>query len=114
MMVNLAQVQRGVERYISTEFLSKLTGVQKWVVDAAVAMYLTNAGTIFEGLKKNPLVSALGVINEQDHIDIDKLYKHFKAAAAKGPATLSVPMLGPVTLSESDIDKLYNFIVGSA
>ena len=114
MMVNLAQVQRGVERYVSTEFLSKLSGVQKWVVDAAVAMYLTNAGPIFDGLKKNPLVSALGIINEQDHIDIDKLYKHFKAAATKGPATMSVPILGAVTLSESDVDKLYNFIVGSA
>lgn len=113
MTVNLSQVQNGVERYVSSEFLSKLSGVQKWVVDAAVAMYLTNASAIFDGLKKNPLVSAMGIIDANDHIDIDKLYKHIKTAAAKGPATMSVPVLGAVTLNESDIDKLYNFIVGS-
>lgn len=112
-MVTVAQVQSGIERYISTEFLSKLNGVQKWVVDAASAMYLLNAGKIFEGLKNNPMIAALGVIDEQDHIDIDKLYKHFKAAAGKAPATVSIPLLGAVTLNEGDVDKLYNFIVGS-
>lgn len=114
MKVTLAQVQHGVERYISAEFLSKLSGVQKWVIDAAAAMYLANAGAIFENVKKNPLIAALGIIDEQDRIDVDKLYKNFKEAAKKGPATISVPLLGAVTLNESDVDKLYNFIVGSA
>lgn len=114
MKANLAQVQRGVERYISAEFLSKLSGVQKWVIDAAAAMYLTNAPAIFNSLKGNPLVSALDIVDEQDHIDVDKLYKHFKAAASKGPATMTIPILGAVTLNENDVDKLYNYIVGSA
>lgn len=112
-MVTVAQVQSGIQKYINNEFLNKLTGVQKWAVDAFSAMYLLNAGNIFGSLKVNPLVAALGVIDEQDHIDIDKLYKHFKAAAGKSPATISVPLLGAVTLNEGDVDKLYNYIVGS-
>ena len=114
MTVTLSQFQHGVERYISAEFLSKLNGIQKWVVDAASAMYLANANNIFISVKKNPLVSALGVVDEQDRIDIDKMYKYFKESAKKGPATMTIPLFGAVTLTESDIDKLYNFIVGSA
>lgn len=113
MKVTLAQFQHGMERYIGTEFVERLSGVQKWVVDAAAAMYLANASAIFDSLKKNPLVSGLNIIDEQDHIDIDKLYKNFKEAAKKGPATMSIPLLGAVTLNEGDVDKLYNFIVGS-
>lgn len=113
MKVTLGQFQHGLERYISTEFVERLSGVQKWVVDAAAAMYLTNAASIFENLKKNPLISGLNIIDEQDHIDIDKLYKHFKEAAKKGPATMSIPLLGAVTLNENDVDKLYNFVVGA-
>lgn len=112
-MVTVAQVQSGIQKYINNEFLNKLAGVQKWAVDALSAMYLLNSGNIFENLKANPFVAALGVIDEQDHIDIDKLYKHFKAAAGKSPATISVPLLGAVTLNEGDVDKLYNYIVGS-
>lgn len=111
-MVTVAQVQTGLQKYIAGEILQKLSGVQKWVVDAASAMYLLNFGTIFNQLKANPMIAALGVIDEQDHIDIDKLYKHFKAAE-KSPATMTVPMLGAVTLNAGDVDKLYNCIVGS-
>lgn len=112
-MVTVAQVQTGLQKYIAGEFLQKLNGLQKWVVDAASAMYLLNFGTIFNQLKANPMITALGVIDEQDHIDIDKLYQHFKAAAEKCPATMTVPMLGAVTLNVGDVDKLYNYIVGS-
>ena len=69
-MVTLAQVTAGIERYLDTEILAKIPGWQKWVLGAAASRMLSRSGEIFNTLKNNPVVSAMGVIDDQDQIDI--------------------------------------------
>lgn len=111
-MVSVAQVQNGIGRYISEEFVGKLTGARKWIVDAGAAMILSNGAAAFEKLKGSTFVQMMGVIDENNNVDIEKAYRHFKAAAAKGPVTFDMPLLGAVTLNEGDVDKIYRLIVG--
>ena len=113
MKVSVSQMQTGLTKYLDAEFMQKLTGVQKWVFGATAAMMLGNFGTMFNSLKTNPMVAMMDVIDENDHIDIDKLYRYFKAEAQKAPASIQVPGIGMVTLTESDIDRLYNYTVNS-
>lgn len=111
-MVTLAQVQAGVEKYLETEILSKIPGWQKWVLGAAASRMLSRSGEIFNTLKSNPVVSAMGVIDEQDQIDIDAIYREFSKQAQRGAITFDIPLMGALTVNSSDIDRLYNYIIG--
>lgn len=111
-MVTLAQVQAGLNRYIAQEFLSKMTGWQKWVFGASAAMLGNNITGIFNQLKGNNLVKMMGIIDDNDNIDLDKLYAAFKEQARQSSVTFDLPVIGATTLNEGDIDKLYSFIKG--
>lgn len=111
-MVTLAQATAGIERYLDTEILAKIPGWQKWVLGAAASRMLSRSGEIFNTLKNNPVVSAMGVIDEQDQIDIDAIYREFSKQAQRGAITFDIPLMGALTVNSGDIDRLYNYIIG--
>lgn len=112
-MVTIGQVQQGLARYVDEELISKMEGWQRWVFGAGAAMYLDKAPQLIEQYRQHPAVKMLGVIGDDNHIDIDKLYQHMLPQAKKGAATITIPMLGAVTLDERDIEKLYRYIINS-
>ena len=111
-MVNLAQVQLGVEKYIENEIITKIVDWRKWVVGAGVSMALSRSTEIFNQIKDHPVVKAMGVIDDNDMIDIDKLHAEFAKQAQRGAITFDVPLMGALTLNAADVDKLYGYIVG--
>ena len=54
----------------------------------------------------------MGVIDDNDMIDIDKLHAEFAKQAQRGAITFDVPLMGALTLNAADVDKLYSYIVG--
>ena len=111
-MVNLAQVQLGVEKYIENEIIAKIVDWRKWVVGVGVSMALSRSTEIFNQIKDHPAVKAMGVIDDNDMIDIDKLHAEFAKQAQRGAITFDVPLMGALTLNAADVDKLYSYIVG--
>ena len=111
-MVNLAQVQLGVEKYIENEIITKIVDWRKWVVGAGVSMALSRSTEIFNQIKDHPVVKVMGVIDDNDMIDIDKLHAEFAKQAQRGAITFDVPLMGALTLNAADVDKLYSYIVG--
>lgn len=109
-MYNYNQVMNGVIKYVDNEILDKIQGWQKWVVGAGIGVALNKTSEIFNELKKNVMIKTLGIIDDNDMIDIDTLYREIKKQARKSAVSFSVPMLGTMSLNESDVDKLYNFI----
>lgn len=109
-MVTLQQVQQGLSHYVSHELLSKMTGAQKWIFGAGAELYIGNIASIFNKLKVHPMVSALGIIDENDQIDLDKLYNVVLHQADQGPMTIDIPMAGAFTFDRSDVEKLYGYI----
>ena len=101
---------RGLAQYVDEEIVSKISGWQKWVVGAGLGVALDKGVNIFNELKSNPMVKALEVIDKNDMIDVDTLYKSIKKQAHNNPVTFSVPMVGVMTLNESDVDKIYEAI----
>lgn len=112
-MVTMDQVKRGAARYLDEEFTAKLNGWKKWAVGAGGAMMLENLDTVFATVKENPAVRALGVLDEAGNVDIDRVYSYVLREAQKGPVTFTAPVIGPVTLNERDVEKLYTCIVQS-
>lgn len=74
------------------------------------AMALGNLDASLSALREHPAVKALGVFDEAGNVDIDKIYTCLKTEAAKGPVTTNIPLIGNVTLNETDVDKLYTLI----
>jgi len=112
-MVNYAQVQQGFAQFLDNEIVSHLTGWQRWTLGALGGMAIARTTNLFGELKKNPIVAMLGVIRDDDMIDIDALYREFKRQAQMSPATFAVPGIGTLTLREEDVDKLYSYIINA-
>lgn len=109
-MVSLDQIKRGAARYLDEEFTKKLSGWQRWVIGAAGAMMLENLDASLLAFKDHPLVKSLGVMDEAGNVDLDRVYSYVMTEAKKGPVTFTAPLLGPVTLNERDVEKLYTCI----
>lgn len=110
-MVTLAQVQKGIGKYLDSEILPKITGWQKWVFGATLSLSLSKISNIFNTLKENAFIKMLDVVDEDDNIDIDTIYQEFRKQAQMGAITFDVPIVNlPLTLNVTDIDKIYHHI----
>lgn len=109
-MYNLGQVVRGISEYLDNEIVYKISGWQRWVVGAGLGVSLNRSTEIFNELKKNEIVKTLGLIDNDDKIDVDTIYKELVKQAKKGAITFDLPMIGSITLNEKDVNKLYDYI----
>lgn len=112
-MVSINRVQTGLSRYLDNEIMPKLSGWQKWVFSAAATAYIADASKVAEKVRSSAALAPLNLIDEANNIDVDKIYKHLRPAAEKCPAPISIPGMGTITLTVSDVDMLYNCIMQS-
>lgn len=111
-MVPYNKVINGITKYIDEEIVNKLTGAQKWIIGTGAGIILMKATDVFNAIKNNPIIKTMGIINANDEVDVELIYKELKKQAQKGAITFDVPMVGALTLNEQDVDKLYNKIMG--
>lgn len=111
-MVSIDRVQRGVSRYLDAELVGKMEGLNKWLFAAAASAYIGSAPTLLDKLRGNKLLAPLNLVNEAGEVDVEKIYAHLKPAAAKCPAPITLPV-GTITLTEADVDAIYNYIMQS-
>ena len=110
-MYEYNKVLNGVAKYVDNEIISKINGWKKWVIGSGIGIAMSNSTNVFNQLKENQFVKMLNIIDKNDKIDVDKIYQEMKKQAKKGAITFDVPMLGAITLNESDVDKMYEFII---
>ena len=109
-MVAYNQVVNGMTKYIDQEIINKIQGWQRWALGAGAGIMMTKGANIFNTLKSNPIIKMLDVIDENDMIDIDTIYTELRKQAEKGAVTFEAPMIGTITLTKDDVDKLYHLI----
>lgn len=109
-MVTTEQIKRGAARYLDEEFTGKLNGWRRWAIGAGGAMALENLDPILTSLRDSPVAKALGIFDDAGNVDLDRVYTYIRKEAQKGPVTFTAPVLGPVTLNERDVEKLYTCI----
>jgi hypothetical protein len=110
-MVSFQQTITGCVNYVDNEILNKITDWRKWVFGAGIGIALTKSTNLFNQLKQVPIIKTMGLINENDMIDIDTIYAEILKQAQKSTITFDVPMLGAVTLNQQDVEKLYRYIL---
>lgn len=109
-MYSIEQIQRGLTAYIDAEIASKLTGAQRWLIGGLGGLYASRLPEMVAEIKKKPSVAMLGLIGSNNEVDVDALHAAFKAQAERGSASFDIPMLGTITLTQGDIERLYRYI----
>lgn len=109
-MYEYGQVINGIISYIDNEIINKIQGWKKWVAGSAVGLALSNTNEIFEKLKEKEYIKMLNIIDNENKINVDKIYKEMKKQAKKTAITFDIPMLGTLTLDERDVEKIYESI----
>ena len=107
MKVSVSQVEHGLLRYIDEEFVQKMDGLTKWIVMGAVELVTAKAEHIAETIINHPMVKAVELVDDNGMIDLDMLYESMMKAANKTGAVVEhFPLIGAVTFTHDDIEKL--------
>jgi len=109
-MVHIDQIKIGLGRFMETEIVSKIPGWKRWVFGTGAAIILERLGEMLDQYKAHPVISALGIV-DGDMVDLGTVYKHLRTQAAGGSAQIDIPMIGTMTISAADIEKLYKMIL---
>ena len=109
MKISIDRAKSALMEYISDEFCNRLYDYRKWLVPVFIGSYMPKLDKMIEENKEG-LVS-LGFMDENGLICIDTVYRKFKDTAEEyGDVIQKMPLLGEVTFTSKDIDKLYKII----
>ena len=112
-MVHKSKVLTGIAGYVDDEIVSKMAGSWKaWLIGGAAGIATARAGKLIDELSKNPMVTALGLV-EGENIDVEAIYAELLKQARKGSATVDLPIVGPITFGVGDVESLYRHIMGA-
>lgn len=102
-----SQVKEGIIEYAQTEIINKAEGPMKFVLYTGIALLTPKLDEMYEQYKHNPVIKALGIVKDNDEIDMPVLYRAMKEAIRK---VERFEYMG-IIFNEQDVDILYRNIV---
>ena len=109
-MLHSSRVIQGITNYVDNDLSSALAGSWKaWLLGGMAGIAMSRAEQLFAGIKDNAVVTALGLV-EGENVNVDLLFAELRKQAQKGTATVTLPIIGPVTFGPADVDALYRYI----
>lgn len=110
-MIHYSRVIQGITNYVDNELVGKLNGSWKaWLLGSVAGLAASRANALFMQYKDNPVAVALGLV-EGENVNVDAVFAELKKQAHKGTATVTMPIIGPVTFGPADVDALYRYIM---
>ena len=106
-MVTISQVQHGFIRFVNNEVVSAFSGWQRIVVAGTADLLASNLNNVIASYGSHPLVSALGVYDQQDGvIDVDKLYNAYVPQMGTDKIPITIPKIATIKMGKEEIDLL--------
>ena len=109
-MVNYKQAIDGIARYIDSEIVPKMDGLQKWIFGTGAGIAMRKADEIFHQFKDHQLLKALDLVKGED-INIELIYEELIKQANQSAVKIEIPLLGTLSLNKDDIEKMYRIIM---
>lgn len=115
-MVTIKQIETGVAAYLDNELMPMLgeNGIQKVLIGAGISMLLHKNMNKIETLQSNPIVSAMGVFDQDGNVDVDTIKTEVSNQMPEEGVKVDIPMVGTLTLKTDDINKLHGYIMRAA
>lgn len=111
-MVHYTRVLNGLAAFVDRELLPALNGSWKaWLLGGMTGIVAAQGEAIFNQYKGMPLLASLRLV-DGENINIDLIHAELRKQAQKGTATISLPIIGPVTFGSADVEKLFQYIRG--
>jgi hypothetical protein len=112
-MVHYSRVIKGIADYVDSELVGSLAGSWKaWLLGSMAGVAASKAEDMFHQYKDMPVLASLGLI-DGENINVDAIFTELRKQAQKGKATISLPIIGPITFGTADVEALYHKIKGA-
>lgn len=103
-MVNIQQIERGIQKYVEMEIAQKAVGAQKFMTYFMIPQIPKKIEELFSKYKDGMIMKEF--LDENANVDIDKLYNSSKTAIQRSG---QIEMFG-IIFNETDVDKIYDYI----
>lgn len=103
-MVSIDRITAGIGRYLDREILPQLPQVKAIALGTAAALYLRQAPSL---IAKIP--ASMGIV-DGSMIDIDAV-RECAIGRIQEPVSIDIPLVGRMTFDQTEIDKLYRYIM---
>jgi hypothetical protein len=103
-MVNIQQIERGLQKYVEVEIAQKAVGFQKFATYFMIPQIPKKLEELFSKHKDGMIFKDF--LDENANVDLDNLYNNAKSAIQRSG---QFEMFG-IIFTEVDIDKLYDYI----
>lgn len=108
------QVINGLYKFIDNEIISKCDVIHKWLTKTAIDMAIKKVDPIYDELCNSKFILSLGIIDNEGKMDVNELLDILKKnAELYGDANINIPIVGYLTVSSLDVEKLKNYIMNS-
>lgn len=112
-MITKQQFVNSLTKYIDTEVLPNLPTLGQWGLGTIVVLAKRKADTMIDDLMTNKAVCALELVTEDGMIDDELLIESLKESASKyGKMDITFPVIGTMTFSSNDVEKLKSYMNG--
>lgn len=112
-MVSREQFIKGILTYADREVIPYLPTAGKWGIGSIILIAKSRLDCVIIELIDNPLMIALGIIDKDGMIDVDLLSSALIDSSEKyGKIEITIPMMGNLSFSTKDVEKLNEYIIG--
>ena len=87
-----------------------MSGLSRWVFGALGTGVVLKLDKLTDNVRSNPVVSAMGIIDDNNMVDVEMLYQLIMPQTEKCPAEISLPGVGTVRITADDVQNLYTYI----
>lgn len=116
-MVHKSYLVPGISKFIDENILAHYpaTSMKRILMAGAVSLYLKQGETLVDTILSNPLITPLGVVNQDGMIDIETIRDILKSEVNKaGFMRLTLPLIGDVDFTPEDVDALCRLIIDAS
>ena len=111
-MATIAQVQRGIVRFVDNQVITAFDGWQKVVVSGFAGLMAANLPKIMAMYADNLFLVATGLYDPTTgHVDKDAAYNAFVPNMGDEKIPISIPKLGTIKLGRAEFDCLRRYIM---
>lgn len=110
-MVSIAQVKKGAEMFCAKEIEKQLPVSKAFLFGTMAGVALSKIDCMAERARESPIVRQLGIITDDGEVDDEALFSAIKDQAEKGNAQFNIPIVGNLSFSPDDVEKLHQYIV---
>lgn len=114
-MVTTEKVMNGLAQFMEKEFIPHLPakGWQRPLCAMVIGMSRNRLHKLVDEYKNNPMLVGIGIFDEDGMVDVDTVKNEFSKHLSAEGMVINFPLIGDITFHQSDVEKLYYYIVNS-